>query len=89
MKVSQIKGKITTNYKIEIYDAKGNLLTDEQNAGTGSKIKFIDESGNVKIGEKAPDFNAVSTFGNISLKDYEGKRLVLFSHPGDFTPVIY
>ena len=49
MKVSQIKGKITTNYKIEIYDAKGNLLTDEQNAGTGSKIKFIDESGSVKI----------------------------------------
>lgn len=47
------------------------------------------ESGNVKIGEKAPDFNAVSTFGNISLKNYEGKRLVLFSHPGDFTPVIY
>ena len=49
MKVSQIKGKITTNYKIEIYDAKGNLLTEEQNAGTGSKIKFIDESGSVKI----------------------------------------
>ena len=46
------------------------------------------ESGNVKIGEKAPDFNAISTFGNISLKDYEGKWLVLFSHPGDFTPVI-
>ncbi len=45
------------------------------------------ESGNVKIGEKAPDFNAISTFGNISLKDYEGKWLVLFSHPGDFTPV--
>ena len=45
------------------------------------------ESGNVKIGEKAPDFNAISTFGNISLKDYAGKWLVLFSHPGDFTPV--
>ncbi len=47
------------------------------------------ENGNVKIGEKAPDFEAISTFGKVSLKDYEGKWLVLFSHPGDFTPVIY
>ncbi len=45
------------------------------------------ENGNVKIGEKAPNFEATSTFGTISLKDYEGKWLVLFSHPGDFTPV--
>ena len=45
------------------------------------------ENGNVKIGEKAPDFEAISTFGKVSLKDYEGKWLVLFSHPGDFTPV--
>ena len=42
------------------------------------------ESGNVKIGEKAPDFNAISTFGNISLKDYEGKWLVMAS--AIFTP---
>ena len=44
-------------------------------------------NGNVKIGQKAPDFEAVTTFGNISLKDYHGKWLILFSHPGDFTPV--
>jgi alkyl hydroperoxide reductase subunit AhpC len=25
--------------------------------------------------------------GNISLNDYKGKWIVLFSHPGDFTPV--
>ena len=42
---------------------------------------------NVKIGQKAPDFEAVTTFGNIKLEDYQGKWLVLFSHPGDFTPV--
>lgn len=42
---------------------------------------------NVKIGQKAPDFKALTTFGNISLKDYKGKWLILFSHPGDFTPV--
>ncbi len=44
-------------------------------------------NGNVKIGQKAPEFEAITTFGNIKLKDYEGKWLVLFSHPGDFTPV--
>lgn len=44
-------------------------------------------NGNVKIGQKAPDFVAETTFGNISLEDYKGKWLVLFSHPGDFTPV--
>lgn len=44
-------------------------------------------NGNVKIGQTAPDFNAVTTMGNISLSDYRGKWVVLFSHPGDFTPV--
>ncbi len=44
-------------------------------------------NGNVKIGQKAPDFDAITTFGEIKLQDYQGKWLVLFSHPGDFTPV--
>ena len=44
-------------------------------------------NGNVKIGQKAPTFNAMTTFGEIGLEDYKGKWLVLFSHPGDFTPV--
>ena len=44
-------------------------------------------NGNVKIGQKAPSFQATTTFGEISLEDYKGKWLVLFSHPGDFTPV--
>ena len=44
-------------------------------------------NGNVKIGQMAPDFEATTTFGNVSLNDYKGKWLVLFSHPGDFTPV--
>lgn len=42
---------------------------------------------NLKIGDRAPRFNADTTFGNIKLSDYEGKWLILFSHPGDFTPV--
>ena len=44
-------------------------------------------NGNVKIGQMAPNFNAVTTYGNVCLEDYKGKWLVFFSHPGDFTPV--
>ena len=39
------------------------------------------------LGEKAPDFKSNSTMGRIKLSDYCGKWIVLFSHPGDFTPV--
>lgn len=39
------------------------------------------------LGSKAPDFKANTTFGPIKLSDYNGKWVVLFSHPGDFTPV--
>jgi len=36
---------------------------------------------------KAPDFTADSTIGRLKLSDYNGKWVILFSHPGDFTPV--
>ena len=40
------------------------------------------------IGEKAPQFEANTTKGKINFPDYyNGKWVVLFSHPGDFTPV--
>lgn len=44
-------------------------------------------NGNVKIGMYAPEFQATSTMGNICLNNYKGKWVILFSHPGDFTPV--
>ena len=44
-------------------------------------------NNNLKIGMKAPDFEAQTTMGNISLNNYSGKWVILFSHPGDFTPV--
>lgn len=40
-----------------------------------------------RLNERAPDFEAVTTHGVKKLKDYEGKWLILFSHPADFTPV--
>lgn len=40
------------------------------------------------IGDKAPAFHAVTTQGEINFpEDYNGKWVVLFSHPADFTPV--
>jgi peroxiredoxin (alkyl hydroperoxide reductase subunit C) len=39
------------------------------------------------LNEPAPDFTAVTTQGKFSLSEMEGKWVVLFSHPADFTPV--
>lgn len=40
------------------------------------------------IGDKAPAFKALTTKGTINFpEDYEGKWVLLFSHPSDFTPV--
>lgn len=41
-----------------------------------------------RIGDKAPDFEALTTTGKMKFSDYEpGKWKILFSHPADFTPV--
>ena len=40
------------------------------------------------IGDKAPEFKALTTNGKINFpEDYEGKWVLLFSHPSDFTSV--
>lgn len=41
-----------------------------------------------RIGDDAPDFEAVTTKGNIKMSDFgKDKWVVMFSHPADFTPV--
>jgi len=41
-----------------------------------------------RIGDMAPDFEAITTKGNIKFSDYaKDKWIVMFSHPADFTPV--
>lgn len=40
------------------------------------------------IGDKAPAFEAETTKGKIRFpEDFEGKWVILFSHPSDFTPI--
>jgi peroxiredoxin (alkyl hydroperoxide reductase subunit C) len=41
-----------------------------------------------RIGDSAPDFEAVTTKGKIKMSEFaKDKWLVMFSHPADFTPV--
>jgi len=41
-----------------------------------------------RIGEKAPRFEAQTTYGKITFPDdFKGKWIIFFSHPADYTPV--
>jgi peroxiredoxin (alkyl hydroperoxide reductase subunit C) len=47
-----------------------------------------DKRKSLLIGDEAPSFEAQTTMGKIKFPDdYQGKWIILFSHPADFTPV--
>lgn len=39
------------------------------------------------LDQPAPDFEVMTTTGQLRLSDYQGRWVVLFAHPADFTPV--
>ncbi len=53
------------------------------------KDKEVKAMAGVKVGHKAPDFEAPAyqkgEFGQVKLSDYIGKWVVLCFYPGDFT----
>lgn len=62
-----------------------NLYIDtEIQSARPARAGYIVQPG---LGDLAPDFIAETTAGNMKLSDYRGKWVILFSHPGDFTPV--
>ena len=69
LKVSQIKEKIDTDYKIEIYNYQGQKLSDEQNAGTGSTIRLLDENNVIKMEYIIIIYGDISGDGKINSAD--------------------
>lgn len=48
----------------------------------------MEQTSMPRIGDKAPDFEASTTHGNLRFSDYAKDHwVILFSHPADFTPV--
>lgn len=68
-------------------------VVGEQESGTDERqtdnLKEVETMVTVKIGQKAPDFNAPAfingDFSQVKLSDYLGKWVLLCFYPGDFT----
>ena len=51
-------------------------------------ILFTLQANALQIGDKAPNFKADTTLGELDFYDWsQGQWVILLSHPGDFTPV--
>ncbi len=50
-------------------------------------MKTIREVGMLSVGDKAPDFHVQNDIGEtVSLKDFKGKKVILYFYPKDDTP---
>jgi peroxiredoxin (alkyl hydroperoxide reductase subunit C) len=63
-----------------------NNVNDPNNLNTISPVVERNQQC-LTIGRIAPDFTAITTDGIITMSQYRGKWVLLFSHPGDFTPI--
>lgn len=63
-------------------------MSHHESCGHHGHHKCNEKTGLPLIGDKAPAFTADTSEGRVNFpEDYEGKWVILFSHPGDFTPV--
>ncbi len=68
-----------------IMNSYNNLISNLNNNIRSSNVQQRSEC--FTIGRRAPDFIALSTFGYIRLSDYNGKWIILASHPIAFSSV--
>jgi len=66
-----------------------NELSQESKNGAQKMLDehHVDVQQPLRIGDIAPNFQARSTHGKLSLDQFKGRWLIFFSHPADFTPV--
>lgn len=64
-----------------------NKLMRQNYYKPAERVTPVEAARGTGLGELAPDFTVNTTEGVKSLSDYRGRWLILFSHPGDFTPV--
>lgn len=67
--VGDIKDNINTVYNIEIYNHKGELLQDSASAGTGSKIRLVDNNNIIKMEYYIIIYGDVNGDGKINSTD--------------------
>lgn len=78
-----IKDKIDSIYHIEIYDYQGNLLPEDKKAGTGSRIRLVDDNGTIKMEYYIIIYGDVNGDGQINTIDL----LVLQRHILEIEPL--
>lgn len=83
LEVASVKDKIQTSYRIQVYNNKGQELTEEQRIGTGSRIQLVDEKDVIKMEYYIILYGDVNGDGKINSADL----LVLQRHILEIEPL--